>query len=88
MSLWHDSRVWDKPDYFLLSHFVKPHYWEMNRFISALILTVAICCPAVLGELNPGEPAPNPTLTSRDGEEATLYGLLGRVTVLHLWKCN
>jgi len=52
---------------------------------TAAILTLA---GSVKADLKPGEPLPNPTLTTPAGEKSQLHGMLSSVTILHLWKCD
>ncbi len=60
---------------------------KINLFILIIVLGF-ICTSTTQAELEPGLPLPLFKLTSLDGQEVKLQDYLGKVVIIHLWKCQ
>ncbi|MDP8238683.1 MAG: hypothetical protein P9X24_06315 [Candidatus Hatepunaea meridiana] len=58
------------------------------QYLKILLIVLLLCTASLQADLQEGDTLPNPTLKSQDGKEFALHDLLGKVTIIHLWKCN
>jgi cytochrome oxidase Cu insertion factor (SCO1/SenC/PrrC family) len=59
-----------------------------KKLFILIIVLVFICTTTTQAELEPGLPLPLFKLTSLDGQEVKLQDYLGKVVIIHLWKCQ
>ena len=57
-------------------------------FLITVIIFVAICTTTARAGLEPGIPLPVFNLTTLDGQKIALQDYLGKVVIVHLWKCQ